>query len=471
MHNGIFCCVRSGMSMKKYFSIVFVFLFTLNVSAQESDSIMLRKIYTEILLNGKAYEWLEHLSNKIGGRVSGSKEAEQAVEYVTGIMKQTGADTVWLQEVMVPHWVRGLHEVAKILKSNQAVKPLQITALGGSVATSAEGVTASVIEVRSFDELKKLGADKVKGKIVFYNHVFDQTKINTFEAYGEAVRYRWYGASEASRYGAVASIVRSMSSSLDDYPHTGAQGYNDSLQKIPTCAISTMGAEELSNTLKEDPKLTVYLKFNCSMQDSVKSYNVIGELRGKSKPEEILTIGGHLDAWETGKGANDDGAGVVQTLELMRSLKSLGIRPARTIRAVIFMNEENGLRGGRVYASEAIRKNEKHIAAIESDCGSFTPYGFGLEMPEEKKVIIRNWAPLFRPYLIWNFEIDESGADISPLINQAKVPGIGLIVDSQRYFDYHHAASDTFDKINKRELLLGAAAMASLSYLLSTYGL
>ena len=317
----------------------------------------------------------------------------------------------------------------------------------------------------------KLGKEKIQGKIVFYNHPFDETFITTFEAYGEAAEYRWSGPSEAARYGAIATICRSMTNAQDDFPHTGSMGYNDSLPKIPCAAISTNGADLLSRVLRADAGTQFFMKLNCEKLDSVLSHNVIGEIRGSEHPEEIIVVGGHLDSWDTGKGAHDDGAGVVQSIEILRTLKALGIKPKRTIRAVAFMNEENGNRGGRKYAEIADNKKEKHVAAIESDAGGFTPYGFGMEMPDEKRMLVKSWAPLFRPYLVWNFEDSHGGTDIGPLRDRMKVPLFGLEVDSQRYFDYHHAASDTFDKVNKRELHLGAAAMAAMAYLLSVHGL
>ncbi|MBL0257684.1 MAG: M20/M25/M40 family metallo-hydrolase [Bacteroidetes bacterium] len=457
--------------MKKYL-LSATFFFCVFVSfAQTSDSAVIRKIYSEILVNGNAYEWLRQLSVNVGGRLSGSQEAEKAVQVTEIMMRNSGADSVWLQEVWVPHWVRGLKESGKIIDAKKKAQDVPICALGGSVATPAEGITATVIEVHNFDELMKLGKEKIQGKIVFYNHPFDETFITTFEAYGEAAEYRWSGPSEAARYGAIATICRSMTNAQDDFPHTGSMGYNDSLPKIPCAAISTNGADLLSRVLRADAGTQFFMKLNCEKLDSVLSHNVIGEIRGSEHPEEIIVVGGHLDSWDTGKGAHDDGAGVVQSIEILRTLKALGIKPKRTIRAVAFMNEENGNRGGRKYAEIADNKKEKHVAAIESDAGGFTPYGFGMEMPDEKRMLVKSWAPLFRPYLVWNFEDSHGGTDIGPLRDRMKVPLFGLEVDSQRYFDYHHAASDTFDKVNKRELHLGAAAMAAMAYLLSVHGL
>ena len=455
--------------MQKILLLSFLTVTSVGVNGQKNDSTVIRSFFDEALTRSVAYTNLDYLSNKIGGRLSGSPQAEKAVQWSFKAMQEAGADSVWLQEVWVPHWVRGEKEKASIRYKDQ-VKEVPVCALGGSVATPAAGLTAPVIEVRDFEELKKLGAEKIKGKIVFYNHPFDQRFITTFYSYGEAVRYRWAGPSEAARYGAVASIVRSMAQNLDDFPHTGSMGYNDSLPKIPCAAISTNGAELLSTILKSNNDVQFFLKQSCEMKDSVLSHNVIGELKGTEHPEEILVVGGHLDSWDTGDGAHDDGAGVVQSIEVIRLFKANGTRPKRTIRAVAFMNEENGLRGGRKYAAEALRKKETHIAAMESDAGGFTPHGFGLNMTPEKKKKVLGWKELLIPYGLWNFDGDGDGADISPLTDKG-VPGFGLVVDSQRYFDLHHAPNDTFDKINRRELELGAASMAALLYLISEYGL
>jgi len=439
------------------------------LKGQNTDSVVIKKFFNEALSNSVAYKNLDHLVNDIGGRLAGSPEAAKAVEWARKAMIDAGADTVWLQECTVPHWVRGEKEKGTIFYKNES-RDVPVCALGESIATPKDGIKATVVEVKDFEELQKMGKEKIQGKIVFYNHPFDQTFVNTFDAYGEAVKYRWAGPSEAARYGAVASIVRSMAQNLDDYPHTGGMGYNDSLPKIPCAAISTNGAELLSSIIKSNPETKFFLKQSCRMLDSVKSYNVIGEIKGSQHPEEFIVVGGHLDSWETGKGANDDGTGVAASTEVIRLFKTTGAKPQRTIRAIAFMNEENGLKGGEKYGEQALKKKENHIAAIESDEGGFLPTGFGLNMPEEKIKKIQSWKNLFLPYGIFYIDKDGDGADISPM-TKTGVPGIGLHVNSQRYFDYHHAASDTFDKVNRRELEMGAAAMAALIYLISEYGL
>ncbi len=450
--------------------IVFGMFFPLLALSQNSDSIVVRKIYTEALMNGKAYNWLRELTGNIGGRLSGSPQAAKAVLWAKEKMIEAGADTVYLQEVWVPHWVRGGKETGTIIETNGNKTSVPVCALGMSVATPSKGITAQLIEINDFEKLSRLGVENIKGKIVFFNYPFDESYISTFDAYADAVNFRWAGPSEAARYGAVATICRSMTNTTDDFPHTGSMHYNDSLPKIPCCAISTNAANLLSKIMKANNATQFYLKQDCQLLDSVLSYNVIGEIKGSEFPDQYISVGGHLDSWDICDGAHDDGAGVVQSIEMIRILKAINIKPRRTLRAVAFMNEENGLRGGKKYAAVALEKKEKHVAAIESDAGGFAPTGFGLNMDDDKKTLIAKWKPIFKPYGLFSFENEGDGADISALKNM-NVPRLGLEVESQRYFDYHHAPSDTFDKVNKRELLLGAAAMTAMAYLLALYGL
>ena len=439
--------------------------------AQEEDARMLREIYSEALSAGKAYEWLNHLSTQIGGRLSGSVEAQQAVDYTRKELDELGLDRVWLQPVMVPKWVRGTAEFAYIESQPGNTNNVSICALGGSVATPTGGLKAEIIEVQGIDELKALDPAAVQGKIVFYNRPMDPTLIHTFEAYSGCVDQRYSGAEEAARMGAVGVIVRSMNLRMDDFPHTGSMSYGDlSLEeRIPAAAISTNDAELLSTTLKLNPDIRFYFNQTCRQLPDVESFNVIGEIRGSEKPEEVILVGGHLDSWDLGDGAHDDGAGCVQSMEVLSLLKEVGYVPKRTIRVVLFMNEENGLRGGRKYAEEAAKQKEHHLLALESDAGGFTPRGFSFDCEAEAFEEILKWEALFEPYLVHYFSQGGSGADIGPLKSQATVLS-GLRPDSQRYFDYHHAENDTFDAVNRRELELGAATMASLVYLFDVYG-
>jgi carboxypeptidase Q len=456
--------------MKSKLTLALICL-SITTGIAQTDSAMIKKIYNEALSNGKSYSNLDYLSNKIGGRLSGSPQAQQAVEWAFKAMKEAGADTVYMQECMVPHWVRGEKEVGKVISTGgKGIKEVPICALGGSIATAPEGITAEVIEANGVEDLQNLGKEKIQGKIVFFNQPMDPTFIETFNAYGKAVKQRWAGASEAVKFGALAVIVRSCTLQQDDNPHTGVMGYKDSLNKIPACAISTNAANWLSNYLKTDKELKFFLKMSCKTLPDEKSYNVVGEIKGSEKPDEIIVVGGHLDSWDTGKGANDDGAGVVQSIEIIRIYKALGIKPKRTIRAVAFMNEENGGRGGKKYAEMAKLKNEKHIVAMESDAGGFSPRGFSSDAKPEIKAKLKSWAPLFLPYGVYDFSGDGGGSDIEPLKDQG-VPLMELRPDSQRYFDFHHTPIDIFENVNKRELELGGASMAAMLWLISQYGL
>ena len=428
------------------------------------------RIYTASLEQGASYQWLDHLSNQIGGRLSGSLNAERAVEWGKETLEGLDLDRVWLQKVMVPKWVRGTFEYANIETSPGNTINVPVCALGGSIATPASGIRATVVEVQSFKELEELGEAGVKGKIVFFNRPMAADNINTFEAYSEAVNQRTQGAAQASKYGAVAAIVRSLNLRLDDFPHTGSTRYDGIplSQRIPAAAISTNGAELLSSMLKLNPNLKFFLKQNCKNYPDVLSYNVIGEIKGTKFPEQIMVVGGHLDSWDLGDGSHDDGAGIVQSMEVLRLFKKLKIQPKRTLRVVLYMNEENGMRGGKKYASEAFRMQTPHYFALESDAGGFTPRGFSFDCTTAQYEQMRLWFDYLAPYQIHEFSRGGSGADIGPL-KDGRVVLAGLRPDSQRYFDYHHAANDTFDAINKRELELGAAAMASLVYLMDQF--
>ena len=458
----------------KYLSYLLIVAFSVSLHSQNTNdnSIFIDKIYDEALANGNSYEWLDYLSNQIGGRLSGSINYDRSVKWGMGELEMINLDSVWLQPLMIPKWVRGAPEYAHIESSPGNTISVPIAALGGSISTPSIGISANVIEVKNFKELKMIGKDSIRGKIIFYNRPMDPTLINTFQAYGGSVNQRTQGAVEAAKLGAVGVIVRSMTTSLDDYPHTGSM-YYDGLslnQRIPAAAISTNGAELLSSMLSLNPNIKFFFRQNSKNFPDVLSHNVIAQINGSEKPDEIILIGGHLDSWDLGDGSHDDGAGIVQSMEVLRILKDLNYSPKRTIRVVLFANEENGLRGGTKYAEEARLNNEKHFFALESDAGGFTPRGFSFDTSEKEFKTIKKFENLFIKYGMDNFFIGGSGADIGPLKN-GEVILAGLRPDTQRYFDYHHAASDTFDKINKRELELGAAAMTALVYLLDNYKL
>ena len=458
----------------KYLSYLLIIAFSVSLNSQNTNdySVFIDKIYDEALSNGYSYEWLDYLSNQIGGRLSGSINYDRSVKWGMDELKMINLDTVWLQPVMIPKWVRGAPEYAHIESSPGNTISVPIAALGGSISTPSIGISANVIEVKNFNELKLIGKDSIAGKIIFYNRPMDPTLINTFQAYGGSVNQRTQGAVEAAKLGAIGVIVRSMTTSLDDYPHTGSMYYEGlSLnQRIPAAAISTNGAELLSSMLSLNPNIKFFFRQNSKNFPDVLSHNVIAQINGSEKPDEIIIVGGHLDSWDLGDGSHDDGAGIVQSMEVLRILKDLNYSPKRTIRVVLFANEENGLRGGTKYAEEAKLNNEKHFFALESDAGGFTPRGFSFDTSDKEFKTIKKFENLFVKYGMNNFFIGGSGADIGPLKN-GEVILAGLRPDSQRYFDYHHAASDTFDKINKRELELGAAAMTALVYLLDNYKL
>ena len=438
----------------------------------QTDEKVISDIYTNSLTKGQSYNWLDYLSNNIGSRLSGSLGAEKAVAWTKEELEKLGLDKVWLQPVMVPKWVRGIPEFAYIeTKPGNTIK-VNICALGGSISTPSTGLKAKIVEVSSVEELEKLGRDKIKDKIVFFNRPMDASLINTFESYGGCVNQRYSGAMEASKFGAIGVIVRSMNLRIDDLPHTGSMTYGDIApsDRIPSAALSTKHADLLSGMLRLNSNIQFYFKQNSKQLGDVLSHNVIGEITGSEYPDEYIVVGGHLDSWDLGDGAHDDGAGCTQSMEVLRLLKLSGIKPKRSIRVVLFMNEENGLRGGNKYAEIAAQKNENHIFALESDAGGFTPRGFYFDCDQSNFEQILSWKSLFKPYLIHFFELGGSGADIGPLKNETNVLS-GLKPDSQRYFDYHHAPNDTFDAVNKRELELGAATMTSLIYLIDKYGI
>jgi hypothetical protein len=457
--------------MKKII-LLFIFSLTAQLNAQSSaHEEQIKTLYHKSLTSSKAYNWLDHLSNKIGGRLSGSLNAERAVAWGKTELESLGLDRVYLQKVMVPKWVRGTFEYASIITGPGMSMNVPVCALGGSIATPSSGLRAGVVEVKNFEELEALGEEKIKGNFVFFNRPMPAELINTFEAYSKTVNQRTQGAARAARQGAVGVIVRSMNLRLDDFPHTGSMRYGDlpNSMRIPAAAISTNGAQLLSSMLALNNDLKFYLKLDCKNFPDVSSHNVIGEIKGSEFPEEIIVVGGHLDSWDLGDGSHDDGAGIVQSMEVLRLFKQMNYKPKRTIRVVLYMNEENGLRGGTAYAQYAKQNKEKHIFALESDAGGFSPRGFVFEATNSQFKQIESWKPYFSPYLADRFELGGSGADIGPLRDN-KVVLSGLRPDSQRYFNFHHAANDTFDAINKRELELGAAAMSSLVYLVDQYG-
>jgi carboxypeptidase Q len=438
-------------------------------SLAQADSVWIRKIFDEALMNGECHENLKVLCKSVGHRLSGSPASEKAIQWGFDLLKTYQPDSVFLQPIMVPVWERGRGETGEIIDSKGKKTRVRLAALGGSPGCP-KGIEGEIVEVRSFEELDQIGKDNLKGKIVFYNRPMSPLFINTGSAYGGAVDQRSAGASKASRYGAKAVIVRSMTLSVDTFPHTGGTWYDDDFLKIPAAAISTVDANALSDRLKKEKSLRFKLQMDCRELPDKPSANVIAEWRGTEHPERIIVAGGHLDSWDIGEGAHDDGAGIVHSIEVLRILKAIGYKPRNTIRIVLYMNEENGNRGGITYADIAKSKGEFHLAAIESDAGGFSPRGFRLDGSESQYEWMKSVvAPLLDEYGLHYFRQGYSGVDIGPLKDD-RVALFGLVPDSQRYFDYHHSDLDIWENVNKRELELGAASMAALVWLIDQYG-
>ena len=463
--------------MRKFFCfIIFIpsLLFAQQYHESINDSAFIKMIADNVLTSRASYNNLYYLTKKIGGRLAGSPQMVMAEQWGAKALKEAGADTVVLQQCMVPHWVRGGKDKASISfkddKDKKQTVSINVLAIGNSMGTGAQGISAPLIRVNNFNELEKR-KEEVKGKIVFYNVPFEETFIETFRAYGKNVIYRGDGASRAAKYGAAAVLVRSMTHAMDNNPHTGALKYNDSFPKIPAAAVGVRDVEKLDTLFDDNYSVTAQLFTYGKMLPDTIGHNVIGELKGTEFPGEIITAGGHLDSWDVNEGAHDDGAGVVQTIEILRTFKALGFHPKHTIRFVLFANEENATNGAKKYAEAAKEKNEKHIFALESDAGGFTPRGFGFSVKPESWAKLNEWKKLFEPYFGDKFMDGGGDADIDPLHQTFGTPTAGLRPDTQRYFDIHHAVTDIFENVNIRELKLGAINMAALLYLVDKYGL
>lgn len=465
--------LKISNKLVKYAFIAMFGLIAIHSNAQvKKDSIQIRRIFDMALEDGKAYENLRTLCKGVGHRISGSAAADSAVNWGYNLLKSMWVDTVYKIPITVPCWSRGNIELATIYHDDTR---LNITALGGSVGTNGL-LKAKVVMAYGLEDLELLGEKAIKGKIVFLNKPFDAKTINGFEAYGACVSQRYNGASKAAEYGAVGVIVRSMTHKHDNNPHTGGMGYTDENNKIPAVAISTEHADMLSQRLKDMPDLEIGLRLNCKTLPDKQSYNVVAEIRGKSKNASIITVGGHLDSWDIGEGAHDDGAGIVHSIEVLRMIRANGYRPKHTVRVVLFMNEENGNRGGEGYAQWVKDRGEKHLMALESDAGGHTPRGFSISASDSLYQIISSYRSILEPYGCHVFKPSGGGGvDINPLkldsaltINPNMIL-LGFLPDSQRYFDFHHAKTDVFENVHKRELEMGAAAIGSMVYLIDKY--
>ncbi len=425
------------------------------------------QLLEEATARGEAYRMLESLCTTAPHRLSGSAGAATAVEWARATMEAIGLDNVRLEPCTVPHWERGETETLAIVKPEElAGTRLPILALGGSVATPEGGVTAPLVEVRSFDELTELG-EEARGKIVFFNRPMNGELLSTFAAYGLAVDQRTQGASRAARAGGIAALVRSMTTSRDDSPHTGAMHYDPRVpEKVPAAAISTNGADRIAALLAAGEEVVAKLELSCRTLEDKPSFNVVGEIVGRELPDEIVVVGGHLDGWDVGQGAHDDGSGSCQSLEVARLFRALDLQPRRTLRVVLFMNEENGLRGARAYRDTHQDEMENHVLAMESDRGGFTPRGFTSDAGPEAMAILRGIVDLMAPSGADRVIPGGGGADVTPMARDGVIT-MGYLPDSQRYFDVHHSERDTLDTVSPRELNLGAGVMAAMCYVVA----
>ena len=448
--------------------------FATRANAQSDDSVFISKVSDEILVSGKIYANLRVLCKTVGGRLSGSPQKFKAEQWGINVLREAGADKVSLQECRVPHWDRGGKDQAWYTYKDGAGKTvkvmLDVLALGNSMGTGKTGVKAGLVYCNNFDDLEKQ-KDIVKGRIVFFNYPFNEKYLQPFRAYGESGAYRRSGPSRAAKYGALAVVIRSMSGSTDNNPHTGLTRYDSGYAKIPCAAMGLQDADKLSALMKSGNSVELYYKSNARLLPDTIGHNVIGEITGTEFPNEVITVGGHLDSWDPGEGAQDDGAGCVHAVEVLRVLKTLGYHPKRTIRIVLFADEENGGNGGDTYAAAAKASGENHLFAFESDAGGFTPRGMGFSMAATQLAKVQTWLPMFVPYGVYQFTAGGGGADIGPLHQLLKTPVAGLSPDGNRYFDLHHARNDVFENVNKRELELGAINMTALIYLIDKYGL
>jgi carboxypeptidase Q len=419
------------------------------------------------LASEQAFVFLSRLTSAAGPRLTGSPQAAAAVAFSRTMMEELGFET-WLEPVTVQHWVRGT-EAADLIGERSKPEKLAISALGWSVPTPEEGITADVVEVTSFDELAGLAA-KIKNNIVFFNRPMDRTLTDTFRAYGEAAQFRARGATEAARYGAAAVLVRSATTRIDRNPHTGMVQYDPAVPRIPAAAVATADAEMLSRRLREGGRIRVHLTLGCRTLPDVPSANVVGQIRGTERPDDIILLGGHLDSWDLAVGAHDDASGCVQAIEALRLIKTAAPAPGRTVRAVLFMNEEFGGSGGRDYAALPRRKNERHLAAIESDRGAFLPIGFGITTSPERPISFKFFEDLLRPSGILWVRSGGGGVDIGPLGAQGTAL-MSFLPDAQTYFDFHHSALDVLSSVHPRELELGAIVMAIAAYAIAREGI
>ena len=449
------CELSAVSSVAKRITLLLALLASTTAHAQPDQ------ILNAAIEQSKAYDVLSYLTDEIGPRLSGSRNAALAVDYTTKRFREWGID-VRNEPVTVPHWVRGEERAALVSHNDQK---LVITALGGSVATPAAGITAGVVEISSYAQL----GPAVKGKIVVYDNPMDMQLVHarkSFEAYRQSVEFRSSGASRAAQFGAVAVLIRSVASASLRTPHTGSVRYDEKLPKIPAAAMTIEDSLLVHRLVARGDKVRMHLVLTPRNLPPVRSANVVAEIKGSERPEEIVLIGGHLDSWDLGTGAIDDGAGVAMVMETMRIIHDLGLQPKRTIRCVLFMNEENGLNGGRTYFAD--HRNEKHVAAIESDAGAAAPTGFVTTISGDALQSLQTRVAVLDRIGAATFDSGnkETGADTSFLV-ESGVPGFSLVPDPLQYFDYHHSPADTLDKVDAMDLAKNSGAVAVLAWALA----
>ena len=435
----------------------------------EEDSSMVARIHEQVLGKGECYEDLRVLCKDIGPRLSGSPEADAAILWGGKTLQEVGVGDVRMQPVVVPHWERGGPERAWLRVDGGEMEPLRVAALGGSVGTQGD-LEGEVVVFRDFAELDSLGEAGLAGRLAFFNRPMDPLMINAGSAYGGAYEQRSKGAVEAARHGGMAALVRSLTHAMDTFPHTGGMRYDEEVVQVPAAALSTVDARRIAGLVQEGHEVRVGLNMGCMLHDDKSQANVIAEWTGSEYPDRYIVVGGHLDSWDIGEGAHDDGAGIVQSIEVLRTLHALGYRPRHTLRVVLFINEENGNNGGKTYALRAREKGEWHVAAVESDAGGDAPRGYSIDATDAGTAAVRAWKEGLSQYGVGDLRRGGAGVDIGPLKKEepaGKRPlMVGLRPNSQRYFDYHHSDRDVFENVHERELKLGAAALTSMVYLL-----
>lgn len=458
--------------MKKiYFLVIGIVLLSCsNSSIQKlSDEEVINLIFSNAKSSSESYQNLKYLVEKYPKRLACYPNGIEAAKWAKGVMEQMGLENVFLQKATVMNWKRGSQETGTIKSKDKSID-VNVCALGRGISTEKNGLEAEVVEVNGLDDLDNYEKKQLEGKIVFFNQAMNPNLENPFQAYGEAAGQRFVGPILAAEHGAVGAVIRSLTTSIDEFPHTGTTRKASADETVPSVCIATKDANLLSNMLKQNPHLKFYFKTSCKNMPDTVAYNAIGEITGSEFPHEYIVVGGHIDAWDNSPGAHDDGGGCMQAIEVLRILKEIGYKPKHSIRAVMYIDEEISQGGGKAYAEQAKHNGEKHILAIESDRGVTAPRGFTIDANDEMIKKIESYKELFKPYNIRVFDKGYGGVDIGPL-KDLGTPVLGLDVEAKDYFNWHHSANDTFGHVNREDMQKGAATMAALIFLADKYGL